>query len=81
MDPIKVGSIDRGNRRMLNNDRETKAFSASRIFLSDDKTYTANVHKDTMNGAQVQINDDTPFKYADRRRTLISASRMPRMFL
>ena len=45
--PMSMGSIERGNRRMLNSDRETNAFSASSIFFGDDKTYTANVVSDT----------------------------------
>lgn len=40
---MTCGSILRGNFKILNKDRETKAFSASRIFFSSTETYTANV--------------------------------------
>ena len=41
------GSMERGKRRMLKRERDTNAFSASRTFSSDDRTYTANVVSDT----------------------------------
>lgn len=44
---MRWGSMDRGNLRMLNNDKETKAFSASRMLELEDKTYVANDARDT----------------------------------
>lgn len=40
---MTCGSILRGNFKILNKERDTKAFSASRIFFSFTETYTANV--------------------------------------
>lgn len=37
-----MGSIDNGNLRMLNSDKETKAVSAFKTFFSSTKTKTAN---------------------------------------
>jgi hypothetical protein len=44
---ITIGNIESGNLRMLNRERDTKAFSASRILLTSTITYTANVTKHT----------------------------------
>ena len=46
---MSCGSMERGNRRMLKRESETKAFCASNTFSDDDITYTANVVKDTCN--------------------------------
>jgi len=35
---IIIGNIVNGKRRMLNSDKETKAFSASRMLSLDDRT-------------------------------------------
>ncbi len=40
---IILGNTISGNRSKLNNVNETKAFSAVKIFFSDDNTYVANV--------------------------------------
>lgn len=44
---ITCGSIDIGNRSILNSDKETNAFSASKIFLVFDNRNTANVTNET----------------------------------
>ena len=44
---MSIGSMVRGKRRMLKRDRDTKAFSASRMLSGEDSTYTANVVRDT----------------------------------
>lgn len=44
---INIGSIERGKRRMLNSDKLTKAFVASKTLFSSTKTYVANVLKAT----------------------------------
>ena len=44
---INIGNIERGNRRMLNSDSETKAVVASKTLFSSTNTYVANVTKDT----------------------------------
>jgi hypothetical protein len=38
-----LGNTTNGNRSKLNNANETKAFSAVKIFFSDERTYVANV--------------------------------------
>jgi len=35
---MTLGSMDKGNRRMLKRERATKAFSASRIFIGSERT-------------------------------------------
>lgn len=44
---MSIGNIDNGKRRILNNDNDTKAVSASRTLFSSTKTKTAKVTKDT----------------------------------
>lgn len=44
---ITCGSIFKGNLKMLKRDKDTKAFSASKILFSSTVTYTANVVKAT----------------------------------
>lgn len=44
---ITCGSIDIGNRSILKSDKDTNAFSASKIFLVFDKRNTANVTNET----------------------------------
>ena len=49
---ITLGNMDRGKRRMLKRDRDTKAFSASSMLFSSESTYTANVTKHTCKNQQ-----------------------------
>ena len=35
---MSIGSIDMGNLRMLNSERDTNAFSASKMLYGDDNT-------------------------------------------
>lgn len=44
---MSIGNMDRGKRRILNSDSETKAISASSTLFSSTKTNTANVTKAT----------------------------------
>ena len=44
---MSIGNMDNGNRRILKRDNDTKAFSAFKTFSGEDRTYTANVVRDT----------------------------------
>ena len=46
-----------GKRRILNRDRDTKAFSASRTLFSSIKTKVMKVTRDTTNGAHDHTNE------------------------
>ena len=52
-----MGRKERGNLRMLNRLRETKAFWASRMLDSSRETYVANVVRETRKGAHVHTNE------------------------
>ena len=54
---IIIGNMLIGKRRILNKDRDTKAFSASRTFFSSIKTKVMKVTKDTTNGAHDHTNE------------------------
>ena len=47
MAPMSMGSIARGNRRMLKSEMEVKAFSAVNRFSELTPTNTANVARET----------------------------------
>lgn len=61
---IIMGSIDSGKRKILNNERETKAVFESKILLSSDRTYVANETRDTCGEGQ-----RTCVKYHNRDNT------------
>jgi hypothetical protein len=54
---IIIGNMLIGKRRILNRDRDTKAFSASRTLFSSIKTKVMKVTKDTTNGAHDHTNE------------------------
>ena len=74
---IIIGSMDKGNRRILNKDSATKALSASNICSVLLSTYVANVTSETKKGAHAQTKDVPAARYPICRNILISLSRMP----
>ena len=44
---MSIGSIESGKRKMLNNESEKKAFSASSTLFLSERMYTANVTSET----------------------------------
>jgi hypothetical protein len=54
---IIIGNMLIGKRKILNRDRDTKAFSASRTLFSSIKTKVMKVTKDTTNGAHDHTNE------------------------
>ena len=54
---IIIGNMLIGKRRILNRDKDTKAFSASRTLFSSIKTKVMKVTKDTTNGAHDHTNE------------------------
>ena len=54
---IIIGNMLIGKRRILNRERDTKAFSASRTLFSSIKTKVMKVTKDTTNGAHDHTNE------------------------
>lgn len=51
---MSIGNMDRGKRRMLNRDSETKAISASKTLFSSTNTKTAKVTKATYFFSQIE---------------------------
>ena len=54
---IIIGNMLIGKRKILNRDRDTKAFSASRTLFSSIKTKVMKVTRDTTNGAHDHTNE------------------------
>jgi len=52
-----MGNILKGNLRMLNRARATKAFWESRMFASSTRTNVAKETRDTTKGAHDQMNE------------------------
>ena len=68
---IIIGNMLIGKRKILNRDRDTKAFSASRTLFSSIKTKVMKVTKDTTNGAHDHTNE-VP---RDKKKLSLSGSR------
>ena len=76
MPDIIMGNMDKGKRSMLNNDRATKALSASSTFFVSLSTYVAKVTRETTKGAHAQTKDVPAARYPILRKIFISLSRM-----
>ena len=71
-----MGNMDKGNRKRLKSDNETKAFSESKMFSSEERTYVAKLTNDTKNGAHDHTNEVPEDRYARFLRMRISLDRI-----
>ena len=71
---IIIGNMLIGKRRILNKDRDTKAFSASRTLFSSIKTKVMKVTRDTTNGAHDHTNEVPRDKKRISVNVLLSSS-------
>jgi hypothetical protein len=84
---MTAGNMERGKRMILNRERPTKAFSASRTLLISDSMYTANVVNDTckkksmQNALEISSNVDNVMNSKEKLSTFIFRSHMKKLLV